>query len=87
MNSVNKTCCSDLKFFVCAVEVCVCDDWYVLFSPCAEEPKKKEEMMQKFHDFETKAETYYIYHTIYRHVVRVTGILGSHSLLETAWCL
>ncbi|KAK7101404.1 intraflagellar transport protein 122 homolog isoform X1 [Littorina saxatilis] len=34
-----------------------------------DEPKKHDEMMAKFQEFQTKADTYYIYHTIYRHVI------------------
>lgn len=34
-----------------------------------DEPAKQQEMLQKFYDFQTRAEIYYIYHTIYRHVV------------------
>lgn len=59
-----------MKLLLCLTDVC--DDLHVLSSSCAEEPKKKDEMMQKFQDFLTKAETYYMYHTIYRHVVRET---------------
>ncbi|XP_046555893.1 intraflagellar transport protein 122 homolog [Haliotis rubra] len=34
-----------------------------------EDKDRKEEMLEKFFDFQKKAETYYIYHTIHRHVV------------------
>ncbi|BFZ08413.1 hypothetical protein BsWGS_11452 [Bradybaena similaris] len=34
-----------------------------------EESDKRQDMLQKFWDFQKKADLYYIYHTIYRHVV------------------
>ncbi|PVD24347.1 hypothetical protein C0Q70_14828 [Pomacea canaliculata] len=34
-----------------------------------DDPDKENEMLKKFFEFQTKAEVYYVYHTIYRHVV------------------
>ena len=35
----------------------------------AENKEKEDEMLQKFHDFQRKAEMYYVYHSIQRYTV------------------
>ncbi|KAK0064191.1 intraflagellar transport protein 122 [Biomphalaria pfeifferi] len=34
-----------------------------------EEPEKREDMLHKFQEFQMKANIYFVYHTIYRHVI------------------
>ena len=38
------------------------------------EEDKKEEMLEKFHNFQKKAEVYYIYHSIQRYTVSVSKL-------------
>lgn len=49
-----------------------------LFFSASDEPEKEKQMLSKFHDFQRKAEMYYVYHSIQRYTVS----LGPHCF---AW--
>ena len=42
---------------------------FVSFLIETEEPNKEKEMLEKFRDFQQKAEMYYVYHAIQRYTV------------------
>ena len=46
----------------------------------AENKEKEDEMLQKFHDFQRKAEMYYVYHSIQRYTVRLFYTFWRHIL-------
>ncbi len=52
--------------------VCSLPPGHFLFVPflSTENSEKAQEMLQKFHDFQRKAEMYYVYHSIQRYTVR-----------------
>ena len=49
----------------------------------SEKPDKRKEMLDKFHDFQRKAEMYYVYHSIQRYTVSSFNVSHSNkSMLE-----
>ncbi|RUS86065.1 hypothetical protein EGW08_006158 [Elysia chlorotica] len=62
LNAVNETRFDDAGYYFWKLSIQCLDI-------AREEPERRHDMLQKFKDFQAKADIYYVYHTINRHVV------------------